>query len=154
MNESSEAEEVNGLIDSDEERELLRQEDDTAVETPQTEHERTVASDNLNGTLKRRVKPGRRIKKPGRKIRTIVDSDDDEFAEGIKAAESTKTAVPDWYQTYTEDTLPNITFSFGIFWPFEKDNEKVIFFVYIATKVWLVFINLYLRYNEESFCFF
>jgi len=126
MNESSEAEEVNGLIDSEEEREFFQNEaDTTTIETPQTKLERTASSsENLNRTLKRRVKPGKRTKKPGRRIRTIVDSDDNEFEEGMKPTEPNEIAH-DWYQTYTEDTLPNITFSFGVFWPFDKDNQKV-----------------------------
>ena len=63
-------------------------------------------------TLRRRVKPGRRAK---RKIRTIVDSED-EFET------KEKTIVRDWFESYTEHTLPKITFDFGIFWQSEKVN--------------------------------
>ena len=110
MNESSEAEEINGVIDSDEEKYFLSEA--SAMETPK------LHKPEMDSALIRKVKPGiRSKKKPGKRIKTIIDSDD-EFGEPLEDK------VDTWCQTYNMDNLPTVTFSFGIQWQPETEESK------------------------------
>ena len=100
MDESSEAEEHFGQVNSDEERYLFQQQQDGDENEKEEE------------TIRRRVKPGKRVKK--KKNQTVETPKNETFK--------------DWYYLYQENTLPKISFHFGIQWNDSVEENNVVSF--------------------------
>ena len=61
----------------------------------------------------------KRTRKKGKRIQMVVDSDDEDDFVNTKIQtllEKTTVSPRDWCKTFTNETLPEITFSFGIDW--------------------------------------
>ena len=102
MDESSEAEEHFGQVNSDEERYLFQQQ--------QYDDE----NEKEEETIRRRVKPGKRVKKKKNQTPTVETPKNETFK--------------DWYYLYQENTLPKISFHFGIQWNDSVEENNVVSF--------------------------
>ena len=122
MNESSEAEEVFGQVNSDEERLLFQQPDEKERED----------------TIRRRVKPGKRVKR----------KKNEEPKDETPINELKNETPRDWYHLYQENTLPQISFDFGIQWNDDKEDNVVVSltFLFFSYKFFFMFLLLYQRF--------
>lgn len=118
---SEEAEEVLGPIDSDEERLLFQNQYESRQED---ENEEEV--EEINKAVRRRIKPGKRIRTSTTPRRPPQHQEmSPNQPQGRKPDQPQERRREDWYQLFDEHSLPEISFNFGIVWGGEEVNTCV-----------------------------
>lgn len=129
--ESSEAEEVVGLLDSEEEERQSLEEEAKRTNKKNKNKGKGLTNHNNKKTGDERkdvISIGSKTlcRKPGRRIRMMSDSDIDEDEDVLNKKKQqrrinndtgkTKVGMKNWCETYTLQELPAVTFNFAIDW--------------------------------------